>query len=180
MRFIETPLAGAFVVEMERLADARGFFARSWCAREFADRGLNAALVQCNVSFNKRRGTLRGMHFQVAPHGETKLVRCTRGSIHDIIVDLRPASATYLQHFAVELTAGNRTMLYIPEGFAHGFQSLEDESEVFYQMSDYFVPACARGLRWNDPALALSWPLSDPILNDKDKAWADLPPRSHA
>lgn len=166
--FNETSLAGAFVIEPERLVDDRGFFGRSWCAREFAARGLDARLAQCNISFNSRRGTLRGMHFQVEPYGEGKLVRCTAGAIYDVIVDLRPDSATRHQWFGVDLTAANRTMLYIPPGFAHGFQTLADETEVFYQMTEFFVAGSAAGLRYDDPKLGISWPLEVTCIADKD------------
>ena len=156
MIFTETRLAGAYLIEPERIEDERGFFARTWCRDEFERHGLNPRLVQCNVSYNARRGTLRGMHYQAKPHEEAKLVRCTRGAIYDVIVDLRPDSPTYRQWVAAELTAENRRMLYIPEGFAHGFQTLADETEVFYQMSELFHPESARGVRmttrpWGSP-----------------------------
>jgi dTDP-4-dehydrorhamnose 3,5-epimerase len=177
VEFVETQLSGAFVVNPERREDARGFFARTWCAREFVERGLRATLVQCSISFNRCRGTLRGLHYQAAPHAETKLVRCTMGSIFDVIVDLRPDSPTFTRWIGVELSAANRRMLYIPEGFAHGFQTLEDQSEVFYQMADQYVPDAARGLRWNDPALAIDWPPSDArIVSARDQAFPDFTP----
>lgn len=176
MYFQETQLQGAFIVDLERREDTRGFFARSWCADEFAVCGLESRLVQCNISFNQRRGTLRGMHFQIAPHSETKIARCTMGAIYDVIIDLRPASPTYTQHFGIELNAQNRRMLYIPEGFAHGFQTLTDDTEVFYQMSEFFHPESAGGVRWNDPAFAIDWPLPDPIMADKDRAYPDFAP----
>lgn len=172
MIFRETKLAGAFVVEPERLADERGFFARTWCRREFADRGLSADLAQCNVSFNTRKGTVRGMHYSVAPHAEVKLVRCTRGAIRDVIVDLRPDSPTFRQWAGAELSAENGRALYIPEGLAHGFQTLEDGTEVFYQMSDFFHPECARGVRWDDPAFGLAWPLPISVISEKDLGFA--------
>lgn len=171
MIFTETKLKGAYIIDIEPLEDERGFFARSWCQKEFADRGLNAALAQCNISYNKKRGTLRGMHYQDAPYQEAKLIRCTRGAIHDVIVDLREDSPTCRQWAGVELSAGNRRMLYVPEGFAHGFQSLEDDSEVFYQMSEFYFPGYARGIRWDDPALGISWPLQDPIMSAKDRSY---------
>ena len=174
MLFTETALKGAFVIGLDRKADLRGYFARTFCVQEFQAHGLNPRVVQCNVSFNKRKGTLRGMHWQAPPSAEAKLVRATRGAIDDVIVDLRPGSPTYLQHVAVTLTASNGQMLYIPEGFAHGFQTLEDDTEVFYQMSEFYAPECARGARWNDPAFSITWPLSDPILNDRDKTWPDF------
>jgi len=174
MIFKETKLKGAFIIEPERLEDERGFFARTWCQREFEAHGLNPRLVQCNISFNKKKGTLRGMHYQIAPYEETKLVRCTMGAIFDVIIALRPDSPTFKQWVAVELTAENRRMLSIPEGFAHGFQTLEDNTEVFYQMSEFYHPECARGVRWNDPAFGTEWPLSDPILSDKDRSFKDF------
>lgn len=171
MIFTETPLPGLFVVEMERIVDPRGFFARSWCEREFENRGLEPSLKQCNVSYNRLAGTLRGMHFQRPPHAEVKLVRCTRGAIYDVVVDLRSGSPTLLKHFAVELNEENCTMLYIPGGFAHGFQTLRDDTEVFYQMSTFFEPASAFGLRWDDPAFDITWPAASArIISDKDRA----------
>jgi dTDP-4-dehydrorhamnose 3,5-epimerase len=174
MIFHETRLAGAYVIDPEPIADARGFFARTWCRDEFERQGLNPRLVQCNVSYNVRRGTVRGMHYQVKPHEEAKLVRCTQGAIHDVIVDLRPGSVTYGQWVAVELTAANRRMLYIPESFAHGFQTLDDETEVLYQMSEFFHAGSARGLRHDDPALAIVWPLEVAMISDKDRGYALL------
>lgn len=175
MHFHETGLNGAWLIEPERHADERGFFARTFCAREFAEKGLPERFLQCNVSFNHRRGTLRGMHFQREPHEEAKLVRCTMGAIHDIIVDLRPDSPTYLKHFAAELSSANRLSLFVPKGFAHGFQTLCDDSEVFYQMSDFFVPDVAAGLRYDDPALSLHWPLPVSVIAAKDLALPVLP-----
>lgn len=154
----------------ERKADLRGFFARTWCAKEFASAGLNSKLVQCSISFNEKRGTLRGLHYQAAPHAEDKLVRCTRGAIYDVIVDLRPDSATYRRWHAEELTADNRRMLYVPLGVAHGFQTLTDHAEVFYQMSEFYHPDLARGVRWNDPILGIPWPVPNPIISDRDQA----------
>jgi dTDP-4-dehydrorhamnose 3,5-epimerase len=174
MIFTETDLAGAFLVELEKREDERGFFARSWCQKEFSDHGLNARLVQCNISFNKRKGTLRGLHYQAAPHEEAKLVRCTRGALYDVIVDLRPKSPTFKRHFALELTPDNYRMLFIPEGFAHGFQTLEDDTEIFYQMSELFVPGYGRGVRWNDPAFGITWPITPPILNERDGTYPDF------
>ncbi len=168
MIFSETQLAGAFLITPERITDKRGFFARSWCTQEFAARGLNPQLVQCNISFNQRKGTLRGMHYQVAPHEETKLVRCTAGALYDVILDIRPASPTFGQWTAVELTADNRTLLYIPPGFAHGFQTLADDTEVFYQMAAFYAPECARGIRWDDPVVGITWPLGVEIISTKD------------
>lgn len=174
MIFVATPLPGAFVVEPEYHEDHRGFFARTWCAREFAAHGLSTRLAQCSVSFTKRRGTLRGLHYQAAPYAEAKLVRCTAGGVHDVIVDLRPTSPTYRRHLAVTLTAGNRKALFVPQGFAHGFQTLADETEVFYQISAFHSPDHARGIRWDDPAFAIAWPLDDPIVNDRDRAYPDF------
>lgn len=171
MKFQETSLKGAFVIDLDRLEDDRGFFARSFCEREFSAQGFASRFVQCNVSFNRKAGTLRGMHFQALPDEEDKLVRCTKGTIHDVIVDIRPGSPTYLKNFRIELSAANRTALFIPRGFAHGFQTLTDESEVFYQMSEFFHPGSARGLRWDDPALGLNWPVANPILSDKDRSY---------
>lgn len=168
MIFTETPLPGAYLVTPERLEDERGFFARTFCAETFRARGLVSTFVQCSISFNRRRGTLRGMHYQAAPHAETKLVRCTMGAIHDVILDLRPDSPTCRQWFAAELTAENRAMLYIPEGLAHGFQTLADNTEVCYQISAAHRPGSARGVRWDDPAFAIRWPLPDPVLSASD------------
>jgi dTDP-4-dehydrorhamnose 3,5-epimerase len=170
MKFVATPLAGAFVIELEELGDERGFFARSFCGREFRAHGLDAAVAQCNVSFNRKRGTLRGLHYQAEPHAEAKLVRCTRGAIWDVIVDLRPGSATVRRWFAAELSAENRRALYAPAGFAHGFQTLADDSEVLYQMSESYHAELARGVRWNDPGLAVPWPIAQPIVSERDRA----------
>jgi dTDP-4-dehydrorhamnose 3,5-epimerase len=172
--FTETALKGAFLIEPERLEDDRGFFARTWCQQEFAARQLNARLRQCNISFNTRKGTLRGMHYQIAPHAETKLVRCTMGALYDAIIDLRLDSPTFKQWIAVELTAGNRRMLYIPEGFAHGFQTLKDDTEVFYQISEYYAPASARGIRWNDPAFGIEWPAAERTISERDRSHPDF------
>jgi dTDP-4-dehydrorhamnose 3,5-epimerase len=171
LKFVETPLAGAFVVEVEPVADERGMFARSFCQQEFRERGLEAVVAQCNVSHNRKRGTLRGLHYQAPPHEEAKLVRCTRGAIWDVIVDLREGSKTRLQWFATELTADNRRALYVPRGFAHAFQTLGADSEVFYQMSEFYHAASARGIRWDDPAIGIRWPLANPILSERDRAY---------
>jgi dTDP-4-dehydrorhamnose 3,5-epimerase len=169
MKFTETKLKGAYIIEPEPIEDERGFFARSWCQQEFETYGLNPNLVQCNISFNKKKGTLRGMHYQVAPHEEAKLVRCTKGGIYDVIIDLRPDSSTFKRWIAVELTADNYKMLYIPEGFGHGFQTLEDNTEVFYQMSAFYHPECARGIRWDDLAFKIEWPKNYRIIfSEKD------------
>lgn len=173
MKFRETPLAGAWIIELDRIEDERGFFARSWCRREWTDLGLNPNLVQCNIAWNRRKGTLRGMHWQDDPHAEAKLVRCTRGAIYDVILDLRPNSPTWKQWFAIELSAHNRTSLYIPEGFAHGMQTLQDDTEVFYQMSEEYHPECARGVRWNDSAFGIQWPDAERIITAKDESFPD-------
>jgi dTDP-4-dehydrorhamnose 3,5-epimerase len=173
--FTETLLAGAFVIDVDRIKDERGFFARTWCEREFAARGLETRLVQCSISFNTQMGTLRGLHYQVAPHAEVKVVRCTAGSIFDVVVDLRPESPTFAQHYAVVLSAENRRMLYIPRGFAHGFQTLADATEVSYQMSEFYEPAYARGVRWDDPAFGIEWPpVGERIINERDRTYPDL------
>lgn len=173
MRFIQTKLKNAYVIEPEKFADERGFFARSWCEKEFREQGLNANLVQCNISFNNKRGTIRGMHLQIPPFAEAKLVRCTQGAIYDVIVDLRPDSATYQKWIGVELTAENRRALYVPEGFAHGFQTLADNTEVFYQMSEFYAPECARGFRWNDPTFKINWPEPVSVISLKDREYED-------
>jgi len=175
LKFAPTPLAGAYVVELERLQDERGFFARSFCQEEFRRHGLKPAIAQCNVSWNRRRGTLRGLHFQAAPHEEAKVVRCTRGAVWDVIVDLREDSPTRWRWHALELNADNRLAFYVPEGFAHGFQTLADDSEVLYQMSEFYHPDLARGLRWDDPKIGIRWPLPDPVLSPRDRAYALLP-----
>ena len=174
MKFTTTPIPGVWLVEMERSEDDRGWFARSWCAKEFEAHGLNPRLVQCNVSFNKKKDALRGMHWQAAPHAEAKLVRCTSGAIYDVALDLRPDSPTFRKWFAAELTADNGRSLYIPEGCAHGFQTLTDDAEVFYQMSESYHPESARGARWNDPAFGIQWPLPEPLISDRDQNYVDF------
>jgi len=174
MIFIETKLQGAFIIDIERREDVRGFFARVFCQHEFADHGLKPVIAQANIGFNRRRGTLRGMHFQFPPAAETKLVRCTRGGIMDIIVDLRPESPTYLQNISVELNEDNSRALYIPERFAHGYQVLRDNTETSYQVGEFFTPGCEGGLPFDDPRLALQWPLPITIVSDKDRAWKRL------
>ena len=176
MKFIKTKLKGAFLMDLEFLTDERGFFARTCCRKEFEQHGLNSDWVQCNISYNKRKGTLRGMHYQVDPYAETKLVRCTMGAIYDVIVDLRPDSKTYRQWIAAELSAENRKMIYIPQGFAHGFQTLVDNSEVFYQMSAFYAPECARAVRWNDPQFEIRWPETERTISQKDKMIEDFEP----
>jgi dTDP-4-dehydrorhamnose 3,5-epimerase len=168
MIFTKTNLEGAFIIEIQKLGDERGFFARTYCQREFREHGLNPNLVQCNISYNKKIGTLRGMHFQAHPHWEAKLVHCMRGSIHDIIVDLREGSPTYKQHIGVTLTAEKHNQLYVPEGFAHGFITLEDDTDVFYQMSEFYTPAAGRGFHWNDPAFGFRWPMEPQIISERD------------
>jgi dTDP-4-dehydrorhamnose 3,5-epimerase len=171
MIFRESPLSGAYVVDMERLTDERGFFARSYCAEEFAARGLGPELRQCSVSYNARKGTLRGMHYQGAPHEEHKLVRCTAGAIFDVIVDIRAASPTYRRWYGAELTQDNRRSLFIPPGFAHGFLSLTDDAEVYYMISVAHAPKFSRGVRWNDPAFAIEWPSAPAVISERDAAY---------
>jgi dTDP-4-dehydrorhamnose 3,5-epimerase len=174
MIFTEAKLKGAFIIAPERSEDNRGFFARTWCEREFKDNGINTKVAQCNISFNKKKGTLRGMHYQVAPYEEAKLVRCTMGAIYDVIIDLRTESETYKQWISVELTTENRKMIYIPEGFAHGFLTLMDNTEVFYQMSKLYTPEYAKGIRWNDPALGINWPYNVDVISEKDSQYSFL------
>ena len=174
MIFSETKLKDAFLIEPERKEDHRGFFARTWCQQEFEDHGLNSKLVQCSVSFNKKKGTLRGMHFQEAPFEETKLVRCTKGEIFDAIIDLRPNSETFKKYFSVILNEENRLMLYIPPGFAHGFQTMTDNTEIFYHMSQLYSPEHSRGVRWNDPAFGIEWPADERIIIDRDLNYPDF------
>ena len=173
MIFKETRLQGAFTVEMEPIGDNRGFFARAWCQREFQARGLISCFVQNNITVSPKQGTLRGLHYQVAPHEEVKLVRCTQGAIYDVIIDLRPESPTYLEWLGTELTARNRKMIYIPGGFAHGYQILMDNTEVFYQVGQFYAPEYERGIRWDDPTFAIEWPITPPVaLSEKDKSWS--------
>lgn len=174
MIFTQTDLEGAFIIDLERIADPRGFFARAWDRNEFEEHGLETRIAQSNLSFNKRRGTLRGMHYQVAPHAEVKLVRCTRGAMYDVIIDLRQGSPTYARWIGVELTEHNGRMLYIPKGFAHGFQTLRDDTEAFYMMSEFYTPGAAAGVRWDDPSFEIEWPLGEPTeISEKDRAWPD-------
>jgi len=165
---------GVFEIRVEPKGDERGFFARSWCRREFEQHGLNPTVVQCNISFNERKGTLRGMHYQAEPHGEAKLVRCTQGRVYDVAVDLRTGSPTYKQWAGVELSAGERKMLYIPVGCAHGFLTLEDKTEVFYQMSEFYEPGAGRGVRWDDPAFGISWPAGMAVISDRDRTYPNF------
>ena len=174
MIYTETEIPGVFIVEPEQLTDERGFFARSFCRREFEKQGLNPDLVQCNISFNHKRGTLRGMHYQAAPYEEAKLIRCTMGAIYDVALDLRKDSPTFKNWVSVELTEKSLNMIYIPEGVAHGFQTLEDDTEVFYQMSQFFNPECARGVRWDDPAFSIVWPEEMVIVSMKDSQYKNF------
>lgn len=176
MQFTSSRIAGVWLLDPERRSDERGHFARTWCVREFAERGLDTRLVQCNISFNRQRGTLRGMHYQAAPHGECKLVRCTRGAIFDVVVDLRPDSPTYLAWEGWELTPENGRQLFIPEGIAHGFETLEDASEVAYQMSEFQHPDSARGVRWNDPTFGIEWPLEPVCMSQRDRSYPEHQP----
>lgn len=176
MNFVETAIVGVFVIDAERIEDERGFFARTFCREEFEAHGLNSDLVQCSISFNRRCGTLRGLHFQVPPHEEAKLVRCTRGAIFDVIVDLRRRSSTFMKWTSELLNESNRRMLYIPAGVAHGFQTLADNTEVFYQMSEVFSADCSRGVRWDDPAFAIDWPEAVTVISDRDLSFPDFSP----
>jgi len=174
MTFHETNLPGVFEISLEPNSDERGFFARSWCQVEFEGRGLNPRLVQCNISFNERKGTLRGMHYQAEPFGEAKLVRCTAGAIYDVVIDLRIQSPSFRQWVGVSLTADNRHMLYIPEGCAHGFLTLTDNTEVFYQISEFYHPESSRGVRWNDPAFQIVWPEKVAVISERDNSYPDF------
>ena len=174
MIFTETKLKGAYIIDIERLEDSRGFFARAFCQKEFEAHGLKPLIAQANVAFNHQKGTMRGMHFQFPPAAETKIVRCTRGEIIDIIVDLRPDSPTYLQHVAVELTEDNHRSLYVPERFAHGYQVLRDNTETSYQVGEFYAPGVEGGLLYNDPRLGLEWPLPVSVISDKDQHWQPL------
>lgn len=174
MTFTETTLKGAFIIEPERHEDERGFFARTFCQREYGAHGLNPQVAQCSVSFNKKKGTLRGIHYQAPPHAEAKTVSCARGAVYDVIVDLRRKSVTFKQWVAVELSAENRKMIYVPEGFGHGFQTLEDECEVLYQMSEFYDSVSARGVRWNDPTFGIEWPIAAPlVISERDAHYPD-------
>jgi dTDP-4-dehydrorhamnose 3,5-epimerase len=171
--FRETRVAGALVIEPERHVDDRGAFARIWCAREFAERGLDARLAQSSLSTNPRRGTLRGLHYAIPPHAEAKVVRCVRGSAYDVLVDLRPGSPTYRRWCAETISAENGLAIYAPEGVAHGFLTLEDSTDLLYQISEFYDPDCARGVRWNDPSFAVAWPHADPVLSERDRSYPD-------
>lgn len=174
MQFRETEIPGAYIIDTVPIEDERGFFALTWARDEFADHGMNVDLAQSNLSYNHRKGTVRGMHWQAPPHAETKLVRCVRGGIHDVVVDVRAGSPTYLRWVGVDLTAENRRALYIPEGCAHGFQTLEDATEVFYQVTEQYAPASARGMRWDDPAVGIAWPLAVSVISERDAHYPDF------
>jgi len=174
MVFKKTELNGSYIIELEPLEDERGFFARSFCQKEFEKHGLNFQCVQCNISYNKKKGTIRGMHYQEAPHQEAKLVSCIQGAIYDVIIDLRKDSLTYCHWFPVELTADNYKMLYVPEGFAHGFQTLEDDTVVFYQMSEFYHPEFVRGVRWDDSTFVINWPLKQRVISHRDQSYLDF------
>lgn len=177
MKFTATPLVGAYVVDLEKREDSRGYFARSWCQKEFEQQKLETQFVQCNLSYNKEKGTLRGMHFQLSPHQEVKFVRCVSGSIYDVIIDLRKDSATYCKWFGVELSSKSGRALYVPKGFAHGYVTLENDSEVFYQVSDFYEPSAERGVRWNDPVFGIQWPkVNQTLISPKDLALPDFNP----
>ena len=173
MIFTETKLKGAFLIEVQKFEDDRGFFGRTFCQKEFQKYGLNPNVSQANVSYNKKKGTLRGMHYQAAPYEEIKLVRCTRGAICDVIIDMRPESPTFRQWTYAELRADNYLMLYVPEGFAHGFQTLEDDTEVIYQVSQFYTPGSERGIRYDDPVFKIAWPLAVQVISEKDRNWPD-------
>jgi dTDP-4-dehydrorhamnose 3,5-epimerase len=172
MQFTETKLKGAFIIELEPRTDDRGFFARAFCQKEFEALGLKSTIAQCNLAFTAKQGTIRGMHYQVPPAAETKVFRCTKGANYHVIIDMRPESPTYLQHVGVELTSENRRALYVPEMFAHGYQSLVDGSEAFYQVGEFYTPGYERGLRYDDPTFAIEWPLPVSVISEKDASWS--------
>jgi dTDP-4-dehydrorhamnose 3,5-epimerase len=174
MEYHESKIRGVFEIRIEPKEDGRGFFARTWCQKEFEEHGLNPHLVQCSLSFNSKKGTLRGMHYQAAPYAETKLVRCTQGSIYDVVIDLRAQSPTFRSWISVVLDSKKRNMVYIPEGCAHGFLTLEDGSEVFYQMSQFYDAGSARGVRWDDPAFRIAWPEKVTVLSERDRTYPDF------
>jgi dTDP-4-dehydrorhamnose 3,5-epimerase len=174
MRFTETPIDGAWLIDVEPRGDDRGFFARAWCQNEFDAHGLTTGFVQCNLASSRWRGTLRGLHYQAEPHGEVKLARCIRGAIFDAIVDLRPGSSTYLRWFGAELSAENHRSLYVPAGCAHGYQALTDDCEVLYPVSAFYAPESERGVRWNDPAFGIEWPIEADHMSAKDRSWPDF------
>jgi dTDP-4-dehydrorhamnose 3,5-epimerase len=172
--FHKLKIDGAWLIEIEKLKDERGYFARTWCQKEFAEKRINTAFVQCNISFNHQKGTLRGMHYQIKPHGEDKLVMCIKGAIYDVILDMRRNSSSFGQWQAVELSECNFNMIYIPKGLAHGFQTLVDNTQVFYHMSNFYQPQSARGFRWNDKTANIVWPLNEPVISSQDKSYDDL------
>jgi len=173
MIFTETKLKGAFIVDLKPFKDERGFFARAWCQREFEEHGLSGDIKQVNLSYNIKKGTLRGMHYQIQPYGEAKMVRAVRGALYDVIIDLRPDSPTYLQWIGVELSADNHRLLYVPENFGHGFQTLTDDADALYQVSEFYTPGAERGIRYDDPTFKIEWPLPISVISDKDRSWAD-------
>ena len=176
MIFTEIEPKGVYIIKSERLVDERGFFARTWCQKELAAHGLESRLVQCSISYNPKKGTLRGMHFQTAPWEEVKIVRCTSGEIYDVVVDLRPDSTTFKKWFGVTLSQEERNMIYIPKGFAHGFMTLSDQVEVFYQMSEFYSPDHTGGVRWNDPAFGIRWPMAVQLISERDNNYPDFEP----
>jgi dTDP-4-dehydrorhamnose 3,5-epimerase len=178
LRFTETPILGVWVADVDRIEDERGFFGRMWCQREFAEHGLNSEMVQANVGYSKRRGTLRGLHYQAAPHEEAKFIKCTQGAIFDVAVDLRSDSSTFREWFGTELTDRNRTMLYVAEGCAHGYIALTEDAEIFYLTSEFFVPSAARGVRFDDPAFAIEWPIEVEVISEQDGSWPLLEGKS--
>ena len=179
MKFIETKLPGAFVIEPEKKEDKRGFFTRTWCKNELGNHGLKAEIAQVNINFNKQRGTLRGMHYQAAPYGECKIIKCTRGAVFDVVIDLRKDSPTYLDWIGVELTGDNFRMLYVPENFSHGFITLEDQTEICYMVTQFYTPEAERGIRWDDPSFNIKWPLHPQVISDKDSSYPDFKHNSH-
>jgi len=179
MIFNETPLAGVYLIDMEKRGDERGFFARAFCEHEFAERGLATRIVQANNSLSARKGTLRGMHYQLSPKAETKYVRCMRGALHDVVLDLRRDSSTFGQSFGADLTAENRRMIAVPKGFAHGFITLTDDTEAFYLVDEFYAPECERGIRWNDPKFAIQWPAEPVVISEKDQNYRDFDPAWH-
>ena len=174
MIFSKTKFEGVFVIELEPIKDERGFFARSWDTKIFQEKNLNSAIVQCNISISNKKGTLRGMHYQTSPYAEVKIIRCTQGSLYDVIIDLRPNSKTFKKWFGIELNPENHKSLYVPEGFAHGHQTLKDETELFYQVSQVYMPKYEGGVRWNDPNFQIKWPIKDPTISEKDSSWKDF------
>jgi dTDP-4-dehydrorhamnose 3,5-epimerase len=177
MIFTPTEIPNAYIIDLEKFSDARGFFARGWCSREFQERGLPDRIAQMNISYNRSRHTLRGFHYQIAPYQEDKLLRCVRGAVHDVLVDLRPSSPAFTRHIAVELDAARPRMILVPKGCANAFLTLADETEVTYLVSEFYTPSAERGLRWNDPAFNIKWPAEPAVISDKDRSWPDFPVR---